>query len=170
MGEMGGATAEHVALVEQLVGLAERRLLDPLEILTQEPAVVRPLRERVRADAEMWAAQLLGADDRPARHTGARLISAFYPGDAPFEMPASWWRTPLGRAVARRMGHPTAEVVSYPVAAAMLGITRQGVHDLVRRGKLDRADAAPGPHAGGVTTASVRVRLLSRTGNPDNRR
>lgn len=162
MDDPGTGTAAHVALVEQLTGLAERRLLDPLEILTQDPEVVRPLRERVRADAEMWAAQLLGADDRLARHTGARLISAFYPGDAPFEMPASWWRTPLGRAVARRMGHPSADTVSYPVAAAMLGITRQGVHDLVRRGKLDRA-AAAGARSGGVTTASVRARLLSRT-------
>lgn len=170
MGDAGASAAEHVALVEQLVGLAERRLLDPLEILTQDPGLVRPLRERLRADAEMWAARLLGPDDRQARHTGARLISAFCPGDAPFEMPVAWWRTPLGRAIARRMGHPSADVVSYPVAAAMLGITRQGVHDLVRRGKLDRAADAPGTRSGGVTTASVHARLLSRTGDPQNRR
>lgn len=155
---MGDATtATHVALAEQLRGLAETRLLDPLEILTGDDDLVRPLRERVQADAEMWAAQLLGPDDRTARHAGARIIGAFYPGDGPFEMPAEWWRTPLGRAVARRIGHPARTVVSYPEAAAMLGITRQGVHDLVRRGKLDR-------HAdGGVTAASVQARLRSRT-------
>lgn len=154
---MGEATTEtHVALVGQLVGLAETRLLDPLEILIGGEELVGPVRARIRADAEMWAAQLLGADDRLARHTGARMISAFYPGDGPFEMPADWWRTPLGQAVARRMGHPARDAVSYPEAAAMLGITRQGVHDLVRRGKLDR-------HAdGGVATTSVRARLLSR--------
>ena len=149
-------TAAHVALARQLRVLAETRLLDPLEILTGDDALVRPLRERIRADAETWAAQLLGPDDRSARHAGARLIGAFYPGDGPFEMPAEWWSTPLGQAVARRIGHPERAAVSYPVAAAMLGITRQGVHDLVRRGKLDRD---PG---GGVTAASVQTRLLSR--------
>jgi len=154
---MDASTDAHVALVGQLVELAERRLLDPLEILTGDDAVVRPLRERVRGDAEMWAAQLLGPDDRLARHAGARMISAFYPGDGPFEMPAQWWASPLGRAIARRLGHPGRDVLSYPEAAAMLGITRQGVHDLVRRGKLDR-------HAdGGVLTASVQARLRSRT-------
>ncbi|HEY3684298.1 MAG TPA: hypothetical protein VGL93_14785 [Streptosporangiaceae bacterium] len=160
---MRASTDEHVALAGQLVALAESRLLDPLEILTEDPEVVRALRERIRADAEMWAAQLLGEDDALARHTGARMISAFYPGDAPFEMPAPWWRTPLGRAVALRMGHPSADIVPYAVAAAMLGITRQGVHDLVRRGKLARDDA-------GVTTASVRARLRARTDDHGNRR
>jgi hypothetical protein len=38
----------------------------------------------------------------------------------------------------------------------MLGITRQGVHDLLNRGKLTR-------HAdGGVTVASIRARLAIR--------
>lgn len=158
---MDATTDAHVALAGQLVELARRRLLDPLEILTGDDDLVRPLRERIRADAEMWAAQLLGQDDRQARHTGSRLIGAFYPGDGPFEMPAEWWATPLGQAVARRIGHPERAAVSYPVAAAMLGITRQGVHDLVRRGKLDRDSG------GGVTAASVQARLLSR--NDDRR-
>lgn len=158
------STADHVALTGQLVALAESRLLDPLEILTEDEDTVEPLRTRITADAEMWAAQLLGPDTRLARHTGARMISAFYPGDAPFEMPADWWRTPLGRAIALCVGHPSRDVVSYPVAAAMLGITRQGVHDLVRRGKLVR-------HAdGGVTTASVRARLRARTNDDANGR
>lgn len=152
-------TAAHVELVGQLAGLAESRLLDPLEILTGDDELVRPVRERVRADAQMWAAQLLGPDDRVARHAGARMISAFYPGDGPFEMPAEWWRTPLGRVVARRMGHPSREAVSYAEAAAMLGITRQGVHDLVRRNKLDRHPEE------GITAASIQARLRSRNEN-----
>jgi hypothetical protein len=47
--------------------------------------------------------------------------------------------------------------VPFSVAAAVLGITRQGVHDLTVRGKLQRD---PG---GGVTVDSVRVRLGTRT-------
>lgn len=57
------------------------------------------------------------------------------------------------RAAARRAGHPSAAAVPVSVAAAMLGITRQGVHDLIRRRKLDRDED------GVVTTASVQARL-----------
>lgn len=150
---MDSSTAEHVALVDQLVGLAEARLLDPMEILVGDDEALTVLRERVRIDAQVWAAQLLGADERTARHMGAKLIGALYPGDAPFEMPRTWWRSPLGRTIARQLGHPFADAVSYAVAGAMLGITRQGVHDLAARGKL-----APHPD-GGIDTASIRARL-----------
>ena len=68
-----------------------------------------------------------------------------------------WWRTPLGQSLAVRVGHPTAEAVTYPVAGAMLGITRQGVHDLVTRGKLARHPT------GGVLTTSVRDRLRNES-------
>ncbi|MEU4513870.1 hypothetical protein AB0G05_30590 [Nonomuraea wenchangensis] len=47
------------------------------------------------------------------------------------------------------------KAVSYAVAGAMLGITRQGVHGLVTRGKLDRHES------GGVATDSVRRRITS---------
>ncbi|HMH94663.1 MAG TPA: hypothetical protein VK586_26710 [Streptosporangiaceae bacterium] len=47
--------------------------------------------------------------------------------------------------------------MSYAVAGAMLGVTRQGVHDLVTRGKLAR-------HPGGrVLTAGVRDRIVQRS-------
>jgi len=146
--------AEHPA--DHLVQVVGARLLDPLEILLGDKAAVGDLRGRVRAAAEGWAARLLGGDERVAAETAGRLIGALYPGDGPFDPPAGWWRTPLGQAVARRVGHPGAEAVSYAVAAAMLGMTRQGVHDLAARGKLDRHPD------GGVTTASIRARLDRR--------
>jgi hypothetical protein len=62
--------------------------------------------------------------------------------------------------VLRRAGHPSAQAVSYSVAGAMLGVTRQGVHDLVTRGKLARHPD------GGVTVDSVRARLHRATTNP----
>jgi hypothetical protein len=150
-------------LVEHLVGLVDIRLLDPLEILLDGDRAIGALRRPVRARAERWAADLLGDDDQVAALTAARVIGALYPGDAPFDPPAAWWRTPLGRAVARRVGHPGAEAVSYAVAGAMLGMTRQGVHDLVTRGKLQRHPD------GGVSTASVRARLNRRV-NDEGRR
>nr|WP_185034664.1 hypothetical protein [Actinomadura coerulea] len=132
--------------------MLETRILDPLEILLASDEPLGPIRDRLRVEAEVWAAQLLGPDRERATLTAARLIGVLFPGDGPFDPPASWWRTALGRAVARTAAHPAA-AVSFSTAGAMLGITRQGVHDLVRRGKLDRDPD------GGVTTSSIRERL-----------
>ena len=111
------------------------------------------LRRRAAELARGWAEQLLGPDDGEAKHVLARLIGALYPGDRPFDPPPDWWRTPLGKVTGRRLGHPSVQAVSSTVAGAMLGITRQGVHDLIRRGKLTRHPD------GGVTVESVRERL-----------
>ncbi len=143
-------SVSHEALVEQLVAVVRQRLLDPLEILLgiEQPA------DRVRAAAEEWATQLLGEDRSATVMCIARLIAALYPGDR-FEPPADWWGTPFGRVVAIHAGYPGMDHVSYSVAGAMLGVTRQGVHDLVTRGKLAR-------HIdGGVTTESVSNRMRS---------
>ncbi|WP_082310444.1 hypothetical protein [Nonomuraea sp. SBT364] len=147
------STREHVALVRELVELVERRIVDPLEILFGSEEQVDPVRARLRIEAEVWAAQLLGPDDALAVRTAARLIAAVFPGDGPFDPSDEWWGTAFGRAVARRAGHPGKEAVSFATAGAMLGITRQGVHDLVRRAKLDRHPD------GGVSTRSIRERL-----------
>ncbi|GGP09546.1 hypothetical protein LDL08_15315 [Nonomuraea glycinis] len=147
---------EREELVQDLIRLVTSRLLDPLDILLGDDPAIEATRHRVRQDAGTWADELLGDDRARATHQGARLVAVLYPGDTAFDPPADWWRTPLGRAIARRVGHPSAERVSYAVAGAMLGITRQGVHDLVRRGKLH---AHPD---GGVTTPSIRERLDTR--------
>ncbi|SCG61034.1 hypothetical protein [Micromonospora humi] len=141
-------------LTAQLVRLIDIRLLDPLEILVDGHGAVDSLRTVVRERARSWAATMLHGDDAAARAVIVRAIATLHPGDGPFQPPVDWWRTPLGQAVARRMGHPTAEAVSYAVAGAMLGITRQGVHDLAARGKLPRHPE------GGVLSAAVRDRLL----------
>ena len=139
-------------LIDQLVRIVDVRLLDPLEILLEGGEAVGSARAAVRQRAQTWASVMLGHDDRAAAQMIIRVISSLYPGDAPFAPPAEWWRTPLGQVVLRRIGHPSARAVPYSVAGAMLGITRQGVHDLVVRRKLARD---PG---GGVTVESVRAR------------
>jgi hypothetical protein len=161
-------TSDHVELVTELVRLLETRVLDPLEILLASGELLGPIRDRLRVEAEVWPAQLLGPDREPATRTAARLIAVLFPGDAPIDPPAPWWRTALGRAVARTAGHPASESVSFGTAGAMLGITRQGVADLVKRGKLDRHPS------GGVTTSSIRDRLnrlesARGTARPDHR-
>lgn len=149
---MRGKRAIRTELIDQLVRIVDVRLLDPLEILLEGDEAVESARTVVRERALTWASVILGPDDQAAAQMIVRVISCLYPADAPFAPPSEWWRTPLGQVVLRRIGHPSARMVSYSVAGAMLGITRQGVHDLVARRKLERgAD-------GGVTVESVRAR------------
>lgn len=153
---------ERRALADDLRRLVGSRLLDALDILfdpDELPDSGRRLRELLETKAEAWADVLFGDDDQPAAFLAIRLVSALYPSDTPFDPPAAWWETPLGRAVARRAGHPAAAAVPVSVAAAMLGITRQGVHDLVRRHKLDRDPD------GAVTTESIHARLSHSSGD-----
>jgi len=142
-------------LVEQMVRVLDIRLLDPLELLLEGDDVVEAMRRLIRIRAGRWADEMLTGDDVAAVRMAARLISSLYPGDRAFDPPVDWWRTPLGRTVARRVGHPAAESVSYATAGAMLGISRQGVHDLVRRGRLPRHPD------GGVPARAIRDRLRS---------
>ncbi|GAA2224438.1 hypothetical protein ACFY2R_25905 [Micromonospora olivasterospora] len=144
-------------LADQLVRLLAIRLLDPLEILLDGDESVTALRDLVRVRAGRWAERIVAGDDATAVGTVMRVIATLYPDDGPFSPPPQWWGTPLGRAVAWRVGHPTATSVSYAVAGAMLGISRQGVHDLVTRGRLTRHPD------GGVTPESVRDRLRARS-------
>src|SRR5260370_29031762 len=153
--------AARKALAHDLARVIESRLLDPLELRFGRG---ERLRKGVREETYAWGAMLLEGDDKAAAYPAGRLIAALFPGDGPFDPPAEWWATPFGRAVALRVGHPTARAVPVSAAAAMLGITRQGVHDLLNRGKLSR-------HAdGGGTVAAVRARLTPRAAvNPSGR-
>ena len=141
------------ALTEQLLGLLDVRLLDPLEILLEDTGIVTDLRGLLRRRATGWAGVIQAGDDTAAVRTIVRVVATLYPDEHAFAPPADWWRSPLGQAVVRRIGHPYAEAVSYATAGAMLGISRQGVHDLVRRGRLPRHPD------GGVPVPAVRHRL-----------
>jgi hypothetical protein len=143
-------------LVEQIARLLDVRLLDPLDVLLEGDDVVEAVRRLVRLRARGWAGTLRSGTDTAAVMMAGRLIAMLYPGDRVFDPPADWWATPLGQVVAHRAGHPWAESVSYATAGAMLGITRQGVHDLVRRGRLPRHPD------GGVPSSAIRDRLRSR--------
>ena len=100
-------------LVEQIVRLLDIRLLDPLEILLDGDDAVDAMRRLVRIRAGRWADEMLTGDDDAAVGVAARLISALYPADRAFDPPPEWWRTPVGRVVARRVVHPAADSVSY---------------------------------------------------------
>jgi hypothetical protein len=143
----------HEELARDLNRLVEARVLGPVDVLF---GLDKDLRRRAFEAVLVWTEELLGPDDDTARTTAIRLVGTLFPADEPFNPPAQWWATPFGRAVLLRAGHPNAEAVSFTVAAAMLGISRQGVHDLARRGKVQ---AHPD---GGVTVDSVQARLKER--------
>jgi hypothetical protein len=138
-------------LAQQLMTVISSRLLDPLEILLDDPVV--DVRARCERAAQVWAARLVEPD---AAYAVASIIGALYPSDDVFDPPAEWWQTPLGRVVLSQVGFPGREAVSYAVAGAMLGMTRQGAHDLVTRNKLGRHPD------GGVTVTSIQERIQLR--------
>ncbi|GLY04737.1 hypothetical protein [Actinoplanes sp. NBRC 101535] len=139
-------------LGDHLLHLIEVRLLDPLEILLEDDEAVAGLRQRLTHETERWAESIEHGNAGSVR-TIVRLMATLYSGDQPFAPDVDWWRAPLGQAVVRTIGHPYTESVSLATAGAMLGISRQGVHDLVRRGRLPRHPD------GGVPVAAIRDRL-----------
>lgn len=147
---------ERDELAGHLRQLLDNRLLDPVDILLDPGPVLDQLRDRATEQARAWADELLHGTEQQAMYVVVRLVSALYPADEVFDPPAQWWRTPLGQVTARRIGHPTVPAVTNAVAAAMLGVTRQGVHDLLNRGKLIHHPD------GGVDVTSVRERLRQR--------
>lgn len=122
-------------------------------------AFADPLDEIARSQLASTAAVLAGqlcqdADDRLAAQSCIDLMCALWPHSAPEDCGrADWWRTPLGRMCARSLGRDEAEAVTHAVAAAMLGVTRGTIAQLVHRGALDRHPD------GGVLRASVLRRL-----------
>jgi hypothetical protein len=121
------------------------------EIMTRVPLVARRLADQLLDDRQHGGAGLEVDADAIAAETTIDLMCALWPRGS--EPPPEWWRTPLGRAIARSAGTEDAEAVSASVAAAMLGVSRGRVYALLNEGKLDRHPD------GGVVRASVMQRL-----------
>jgi hypothetical protein len=122
------------------------------EIMVRLPRVAPRLADQLLDDREQPERGQLDVDpDAIAAETAIDVMCALWPRDS--QPPHDWWRTPLGRVLARSAGMNDAEAVSASVAAAMLGVTRGRVYALLNEGKLDRHPD------GGVVRASVMQRL-----------
>ena len=150
----------------QLEAVAEQIFDEVVEVVVALGAIVgsssAPTIERAwsRGRARTLALALLSADDDESAQAAIDLACVLFPGRC--DPDTEWWRSPLGQAVARSIGHPTAESVTQAVAAAMLGLHPQGIGRLVKVGKLDR-------HPDGHVLASS-VRHYAATRRPWNRR
>lgn len=114
----------------------------------------RVSQSQLHSISKICVAQLASDDDRLAAQTCIDVMNTLWPHGAPEQVnDAEWWQSPLGRLCARSLGRDDAESVSQYVAAAMLGVTRGTVAQMVTRGTLDRHPD------GGVLRASVLQRL-----------
>lgn len=144
--------AEQVAdqLAEELAGamVALAGIAGPVEMAAWPAAM---------ADAgRRLALSLCSDDDREAAAAAADVMAALWPHVDPEEVDrADWWRTPLGRAVARTAGQDD-EQVSRSVAAAMLGVHPGTVAQMAARGNLDRHPD------GGILRSSVLAKIHAR--------
>lgn len=106
------------------------------------------------ATADLMAARTIGPlcsdDDTESAQAVIDVMWALWPSTC--EPPDEWWRTPLGRIVARSIATDD-ESVTYAAAAAMLGVARGTVSTMVSRGTLDRHPD------GGVARSAVMARL-----------
>ncbi len=108
------------------------------------------------------AQDLTSDDDHTAAGAAQLVMGARWPDDT--EPPPGWWRTPVGRMVARTGAGDHGESVTQSVAAAMLGVTRGTVSQWLHRS--DRGLPGSGglerhPN-GGITRASVLAKLGER--------
>lgn len=146
------STAEQIAaqLATELGGVAAS--LTPII----GPDLGMEVERRVASRARTLAGQLCSDDDDLAAETVVDVMNVLWPHGAPERVGrAEWWRTPLGQACARSLGHDDAEAVTHSVAAAMLGINPKSIGQMVARGHLDRHPD------GGVLRASVLQRLAA---------
>lgn len=109
---------------------------------------------RLESRCRLLAAELCSEDDHAAAEAARTVMFVRWPEGC--EPPPEWWRTPVGRMVARSIGHEDGDSVSRSVAAAILGVHPGTVATLLERGKLERHPD------GGITRASVLARLASQ--------
>ena len=140
---------DYTDAANQIADEIEARHIWPLESNLGPGEEWNLIRQRAHAAAGMMAARLASGDDKLAGQTAIDLAALILPDD----IPDDFWPTPLGRLIAKSVGHPGAEEVSYSVAAAMLGVSKTRVQQLAEGGKLERHPD------GGITSVSVMLRL-----------
>ncbi|MEV0732369.1 hypothetical protein [Polymorphospora sp. NPDC050346] len=135
--------------------MAGAQLVDELSaVATQLAAILgADLVELLTVRAEQAADRLIGEleDGADVDTVALDILNALWPHGDP---DLSWWRTPLGLAIAPSWAARQPGGWTHSQAAEVLGVTRDTVGTLVRRGTLGRAED------GSVAIADVIARLV----------
>ena len=125
--------------------------------------ILAPIELRIDDAAARLAAELGSDDDWVAADAARTVMDARWPDDT--DPPPRWWRTPVGRLVARSVGGDTADAVTHSVAAAILGVTTGTVAQMMGRAKNGTGGSGGLERHpdGGITRASVLARIATRT-------
>lgn len=111
-----------------------------------------------KATADDITGRLAGTNTGAAARTWTALQAVLWPQGAPEQVGRpDWWTTPLGRLCAHTAATTEDDGISYATAAAMLGVHRGTISQLVARGSLDRHPDQ------GVSRTSVLHRLARAT-------
>lgn len=96
--------------------------------------------QAVQAQAPLIASQLCQLDDDPStRRAAADVMRVLWPRCSPEEAGRpDWWRSLLGLVCARPISQTDTRTVSHTAAAAILGVPRNHIGQMVKRGQLDR--------------------------------
>jgi cell division septum initiation protein DivIVA len=111
------------------------------------------LKQQLHSAADMYATLLQEPDQ--AEQAAHNLMSALFGAHGANDPTTDWWRTEAGQAVAYAIGYHRSHAYRAD-AVAILGISRQRVHELIGQGVL----VEEGPR--GVTAESIRARLRSQ--------
>lgn len=133
-----------VQLAEEL-GARSRAWLGVLGV-----GVLDAMLEEIPRAVHTLTAELCGENDHVAAEAALTIMTVLSPSGSSPEL--SWWRTPLGRAVARASG-ADEQTVTRSQAAAMLGVSDGTVAQWGHRGTLERDEN------GRIKRASVFARL-----------
>lgn len=104
---------------------------------------------------------MLASPSDSARVLGATYVLAGLADLGEREDP-DWWERDLGRIVAREVGSWTPAGAEHKVAAAALGVSRQAVGQMVRRGDLEQSED------GRITQESLRLAAERRWKREDD--
>lgn len=146
--------ATATAVATQIADLLTSALLDrvaPVGNILGEFTFAHDLLPRVGPITDRLAVEIMSGDDALAAQVVISLMPLF-----PDPIPPEWWATTLGRVCARSLSHGTSAAVSWGYAGNVLGVKRQTVQVMVRRGNLR------GHADGGVDRASLLHEWLRR--------
>ena len=110
------------------------------------------LKQRLHTAADAYATML--QEPETAEQAAISLVHALFGAHSFSDPPSDWWKTEAGQAVAYAIGYHRERAYRSDVQA-ILGISRQRVHELIAKDVLVEDNL-------GITAESIRARVRSQ--------